>query len=329
MDILTATTTLNDGTNALKLEFNGAGGATVGAVGAGLVFSQGWNPPSETVSLVRVAGIYGVKNGPAGNFGGALALYTQPNSGADMVERMRIDMSGRVGIGTTTPLSKMTLILTEGQSLTLSDVNENEATHETLRFFAPNATTNYAQIFAYKYGTGAVARNLVLNSPGGNVGIGTRSPAATLEVNGKVLGGGTADAWSVENTGGTMSTSWTTIPGLTKTFTLTRAALVQFNASGTQRSGADTCHTGYRFVVDDVARGDSSHGQRIFVSNFSYSWWTMWSFSDFANLAAGTHSISVQARESAGLTPCYVCVEVDASFHDYARGNLNIIAVYQ
>jgi len=47
-------------------------------------------------------------------------------------------------------------------------------------------TANEGAIFAYDYG-GSVSQNLILQAPGGNVGIGIASPDAKLDVNGTIL----------------------------------------------------------------------------------------------------------------------------------------------
>jgi hypothetical protein len=165
----------------------------------------------------------------------------------------------------------------------------------------------------------------------GNLGIETTGLASgyKLDVNGKIKGGGTAEAWSAERTGGTTGTTWTTIPGLDITFTLSRSALVQFNSTGGQRSTSGTCQTAYRFEVDSVARGDANYGQRLYVSNSADAWWVMWALSDFANMSAGSHTVRVQARESgAGTTPCYICMESGGTLTGYSGCNLNIAAFY-
>jgi hypothetical protein len=92
--------TLNDTGGTLLLATDAAGTDVGEALGAGVTFAQRWAAASGPV---RVAGIYGVKSAGTGNFGGSLSFYTQPLSGADMGERLRITANGFVGIGTTSP----------------------------------------------------------------------------------------------------------------------------------------------------------------------------------------------------------------------------------
>ena len=56
-----------------------------------------------TTAMQWFAGIEGKKeNGTSGNYAGYLGFYTRP-AGSTPLERMRIDSSGKVGIGTTSP----------------------------------------------------------------------------------------------------------------------------------------------------------------------------------------------------------------------------------
>ncbi len=77
-----------------------------GETGAGLTFSQQWwtGSPSETVD---VGGIYGFKDNGNGTFGGGLAFYVMPNGNDTLSEAIRIKNNGNVGIGTTSPSTKL------------------------------------------------------------------------------------------------------------------------------------------------------------------------------------------------------------------------------
>jgi len=85
--------------NAVNIAF--PGGSEAGDIGGGLVFSQYYY--SGSAAVIRTGGIYGIKTAGGGSFGGGLAFYTQPQSAADMVQRMVINNLGNVGIGTDTP----------------------------------------------------------------------------------------------------------------------------------------------------------------------------------------------------------------------------------
>jgi hypothetical protein len=136
-------------------------------------------------------------------------------------------------------------------------------------------------------------------------------------------------ARSVERTGAVPpGAGWTTIPGLTSTFTLTQPSLVQVTGNGMQRTinqGADTsCNVAYRYVVDGKAKGHSDWGQRIQVSNGAVSWHSIWSIIDSNTLGTGQHTIELQARSPAG---CYVCAELDGTLTSYVSCTMNVLAI--
>jgi hypothetical protein len=129
-----------------------------------------------------------------GGYSGAYAatnliFYTAANNTTVTgAERMRINSSGNVGIGTASPA--VTLDVME------SAVNSNVMTLGTASgMFSIRASTRSYGLFAgVKYATGdawmqvgrsdgtPTAYNLLLQPSGGNVGIGTASPSAKLQV---------------------------------------------------------------------------------------------------------------------------------------------------
>jgi hypothetical protein len=142
-------------------------------------------------------------------------------------------------------------------------------------------------------------------------------------------------AASATNTGNVPpnTATWTNIPGMSVTINLAKASLVQTNAVGVQRTvdqnASTLCHVGYRFVVDGTPKGDPSWGQHIQVNNGANSWHETWGVADFGTLAAGMHTIQVQAVNPAPYGGCYVCAEVGGSQTAYDSCTLNVNATSQ
>jgi hypothetical protein len=126
------------------------------------------------------------------------AIYVGGNSylalGSGDTERMRIDSSGNVGIGSTTPYNALTI---QGSSSRM-DLNDGGGASRKALLLEPlgYGGNAYARIESYNYGT-STGGNLVINGTGGNVGIGTTSPAFPLDVNlGLVVRGSAARSGS-------------------------------------------------------------------------------------------------------------------------------------
>lgn len=104
-------------------------------------------------------------------------------SSASLTETMRIKGAGNVGIGTSAPATKLhvaggSMWVGEGSSAALA-----AAAGKGIRFVYDTGA-DAGLLYAYNYGTSPGAKNLLLQSPGGRVGIGTTTPAGALEVNG-------------------------------------------------------------------------------------------------------------------------------------------------
>jgi hypothetical protein len=110
------------------------------------------------------------------------------------VESMRIDSSGNVAIGTTSSTSRLQVVGTDGTAGATSTVlrllGNIGGTNKSggLYFRTLNSTTTGTERIAIIQSTDVDenARILSLNPAGGSVGIGTNSPATTLDVNGNI-----------------------------------------------------------------------------------------------------------------------------------------------
>ena len=102
----------------------------------------------------------------------------------DRLERVRIDESGNVGIGTTNPSSLLSVVDSGGTGLEFIPQDTN---NRNIIFSYKRSASTYKQLDVvasdFKFTTnGADTRMVILN--GGNVGIGTTSPTATLDIKG-------------------------------------------------------------------------------------------------------------------------------------------------
>lgn len=92
---------------------------------------------------------------------------------------LTVQDDGKVGIGTTSPFAKLSI---EGSSSSDLVVGESSGVNAKRLKLGYNTAENISEILSVHEGLGYTP--LVLQRYGGNVGIGTTSPQATLDVNG-------------------------------------------------------------------------------------------------------------------------------------------------
>ena len=125
-----------------------------------------------------------IYSGGSGNGAFVIAPYAGATSG------LRMDGSGKMGIGTTSPISTLT-VLSSGSANNIENQlsgfqilsGTNVGTDYTM-FMGVDPTNHLSYIQSVQWGTQVAP--LTLNARGGNVGIGTTNPQYKLSVNGTI-----------------------------------------------------------------------------------------------------------------------------------------------
>jgi hypothetical protein len=141
------------GNNALRLRSTAT--AAVGA-GPSILFE---GQTGNTTTQFGFAAIQGFKGSSGVNdYSGVLAFYTQNSGGSTaLTERMRLDASGNLGIGTTSPSAKLEVLLSaDGEYLRVGGGNVST---RALRFTSANAGVDHTINAASTLGTIAFATN--------------------------------------------------------------------------------------------------------------------------------------------------------------------------
>jgi hypothetical protein len=165
----------------------------------------------STGPTVRSATIKAINNG-----GNAIDLTFLTSSGAVPAERMRIDSSGNVGIGTSSPDNKLEVVVGDNAGINIEQSGSLQTGYLNFR----DSDGTLSGRFSYDHGNDSMRFNTATLErmridSSGNVGIGTSSPNTKLEVTGAVRAtnsgssgyfyrgyrSGTTSAWYVYDSG--------------------------------------------------------------------------------------------------------------------------------
>jgi len=130
--LATTATRFSNDTSGPSIALRKSRGATVGTNtilqsgdGIGTIFFQGANGTGYT-STAAINSIVDGTPGPTNDMPGRLGFFTTADGSGTLSERMRIDSSGRVGIGTEAPLTRTTVV-GAGQDSAITDAGNKEA----------------------------------------------------------------------------------------------------------------------------------------------------------------------------------------------------------
>ena len=163
-----------------------------GALLGGVLYAQVTSEKSGTNAATK-AGISAFATGSGGSvggFGGYMALYTRPDNAANDIgsyERMRIDMNGNVGIGSTSPgvrLVNSGATLASVPTLGSGTIGANAILSANGLYGLYTGVSSEGHVWqqVQRNDANSAVYSLVLQPSGGNVGIGITSPSTKLHI---------------------------------------------------------------------------------------------------------------------------------------------------
>jgi hypothetical protein len=149
-----------------------------GDLGGGILWRTHYSDYTKISAAIRQVG-----NG--GYFRSDIAFYTgdYTSHATDAIERMRITKEGNVGIGTTTPTARLTVVPATGYAITTGGYKIGDVGLPTVSTDAANKAYVDANAGSDVW---TVNGTHIYNSNTGNVGIGTTGPIVPLQVKGVI-----------------------------------------------------------------------------------------------------------------------------------------------
>ena len=241
-DIVTLNNSGSHGGAAIDLQVSSA--SIMYLQGSGGKVGIGTTAPGETLDVNGKIQIRGgnwliFRNSNNSNYGSMRGASDTSNDVTINTngEVIRFKQDGKVGIGTTTPGAKLNVA---GGAMRV----DNTASTVVRLHLNNSGTNDYASIYA---DTATAYKNLILNPSGGNVGIGTTTPAAKLDVNGDVrIGNSTRGHYLGEKALTVNGTTYTT--ALTIVLSDHNAAHVKLFLTGDWSGHSAVAYVGEYFI---------------------------------------------------------------------------------
>ena len=182
---------------AERLRIDSSGNVGIGGTPSALLHIQATSPSLRIQAASGNSGVLDFYRTASVNSGqiasestNALVFSTNGVGNSGLAERLRIDSSGNVGIGTASPIRKLSV---EGGGIGFQDAGgstsraiswiDSTTSNSPLQILGNSTTGNcYLSVLTNTFGSAATERLRIDSS--GNVGIGTASPATKLTVSG-------------------------------------------------------------------------------------------------------------------------------------------------